>query len=569
MKRLLCFVCMALVWGAVDDLAAQRVSTVPQKRAVLLEEYTGMKCGNCPDGAEMASALKELRGDAFYVIAVHGGWYAEPGEGYPDYRTDFGDTLLADAGADFFPSGSISRRPYGQPDPALSRSLWTKATKLLSAQDAEVNLYAQAVVDFRTRELTVDVEYCYPNGSSENMHLLNVALVQNHVVGYQNGGGQNYSHEHMLRHLLTGQWGEEIMESEAGKVYTRRYTYVLPEEIRGIDLEIRDIELVVFMAEGRREVMNVTGCKPEINGLEEDPDAEFTALALPDRRYGYDFFPVKVRNKCNDTISRISFVADINGVESEIEAEVCILPYQTGICEIPVESYGIQSVNTAVLTPSAINGQTFEAEALSYVFEEPVKSGSRIICIEMKTDRDGDEVAYRVRNRKGEILYRNGPFEAGKQSSINDTVALPEDGIYVLEFSDAWHDGWLESPSGFYKVRDGNGRLIGQNYSITGSGDCLFLDLKEEVAANTDNTLLQPLSVAGVEGGFRIANPSSLRIEKVSVYGADGRCLKTETIRTETDVWLRFQNRSTRICIVEVKTAAGTRFFKLLKTADR
>lgn len=82
--------CAAFSAGIVPVLDAQSVSTQVQKKAVLLEEYTGVGCGNCPDGAAVASTIKEAAGNRFYVVAIHEGPYAEPWGDLPDYRTDWG-----------------------------------------------------------------------------------------------------------------------------------------------------------------------------------------------------------------------------------------------------------------------------------------------------------------------------------------------------------------------------------------------------------------------------------------------------------------------------------------------
>lgn len=58
---------------------------------VLLEDYTGHTCGNCPRAAEKAEELKTLYKDSLIVIAVHAGSFANPTSSYPnDYRTNVG-----------------------------------------------------------------------------------------------------------------------------------------------------------------------------------------------------------------------------------------------------------------------------------------------------------------------------------------------------------------------------------------------------------------------------------------------------------------------------------------------
>ena len=67
-------------------------------RKVLLEDYTGFKCVNCPAAAHEAHLLQEFYGDQMVVMGVHAGYYAEP-DGSGNYTTDLttttGDALNA------------------------------------------------------------------------------------------------------------------------------------------------------------------------------------------------------------------------------------------------------------------------------------------------------------------------------------------------------------------------------------------------------------------------------------------------------------------------------------------
>ena len=45
-------------------------------KKILLEDYTGHKCGNCPRAAEKAEELKAIYDDQLVSIAVHAGFFA-------------------------------------------------------------------------------------------------------------------------------------------------------------------------------------------------------------------------------------------------------------------------------------------------------------------------------------------------------------------------------------------------------------------------------------------------------------------------------------------------------------
>ena len=57
---------MALLAGSYN------VSTELTLRGVLVEEYTGIHCGNCPDGHEIVAAMTESHPQVS-AIAIHAG----------------------------------------------------------------------------------------------------------------------------------------------------------------------------------------------------------------------------------------------------------------------------------------------------------------------------------------------------------------------------------------------------------------------------------------------------------------------------------------------------------------
>ena len=56
-------------------------------KKILLEDYTGHKCGNCPRAAEKAEELKEIYGVQLIPIAIHAGFFASDFGG--NFTTDF------------------------------------------------------------------------------------------------------------------------------------------------------------------------------------------------------------------------------------------------------------------------------------------------------------------------------------------------------------------------------------------------------------------------------------------------------------------------------------------------
>lgn len=238
-------------------ISADLASRDPQPRNVVLEEYTGIHCVYCPDGHKRAKALKDANPGRVVLINVHAGGYAVPSAGEPDFRTAFGEQLVAFAGVAGFPAGSINRivfpgaanaAPYTPQKAgvtALSRGGWARAAadSVLNGSISPVNIGAKTTWTNSNRELSLDMEL-YFTSAIEGAVKVNVALLESHVWGPQTGGEdpKNYEHNFILRHLLTGQWGEQITATSQGSAVTKNYKYTVPANIK-----IENCDIAVFV----------------------------------------------------------------------------------------------------------------------------------------------------------------------------------------------------------------------------------------------------------------------------------------------------------------------------------
>ncbi len=235
--------------------AQDLVVTSPQLKNVILEEYTGMNCPYCPYGHQIAEEIYDGAPNRVAIINVHTGSYATPSGSQPDFRTDFGSALASEASINGFPMASVNRSLFAgitSGGTAMSRLDWSAAADIIWEEASYVNVGFETVYDEGTRELTVNVELYYvedaPFMVEENF--INVVLTENSVYGYQANGGTNYEHNHILRHMITGQWGDEIAEVTQGSLVERTYTYTVPE-----DWNVENCEITCFVAEGRSEII--------------------------------------------------------------------------------------------------------------------------------------------------------------------------------------------------------------------------------------------------------------------------------------------------------------------------
>lgn len=232
------------------------VGTDPMLKNSILEEYTGIHCGYCPDGHAIAQAIMEANPGRAFTIAIHQGSFATPSAGEPDYRTDFGDALAGQTGLTGYPSGTINRHVFSGNKTALSRGSWSASAAQIMQETSPVNVGISSAYDAASRQLTINVELYYTADAPTSSNFINVALIQDSIYGPQTSGGagNNYRHMHMLRHLITGQWGDEVTTTTAGSLVTRTYTYTVPENYRGVAAVVENMKVVVFVTKDHQEI---------------------------------------------------------------------------------------------------------------------------------------------------------------------------------------------------------------------------------------------------------------------------------------------------------------------------
>ncbi len=236
------------------------VSTQPGKRNALIEEYTGVNCQYCPLGHKATDQTVAAFPGRVFAINIHQGTFASR------FTTQWGNALAGQASISGYPSSTLNRHAFfGNSlhiDPGQAYSC---ASEILE-MDAPVNVAATVDIDPQTRLMVVKVEAYYTADANGSTNMLNVALIQNNVFYHQSGASSyypenmvngEYRHMHILRDLLTGQWGDTIRQTTAGSFFTKEYAYVVPQQIGDLEItNLDDLSVLVFVCESRKEVLN-------------------------------------------------------------------------------------------------------------------------------------------------------------------------------------------------------------------------------------------------------------------------------------------------------------------------
>lgn len=484
------------------------VPTGPQPRGALLEEFTGIHCGYCPQGHAIAEKLARAS-ERIYVVAVHSGYYSTPGADEPDFRTDEGTALSAEFNTDEagYPCGMVNRQSPGGGSPVCSRSQWKALAKEAIAETAPVNLLATASYDGATRKLAVHVEGYFTADTQAEGQQLSVLWTQSDIHGPQNGGlmGDEYPHRHVLRGYVTPVWGDAIGTPAQGTYFTRDYTLELPESVNGVEVKPEDINVVAFVGAGKRDVLNVTGCKPAYTNYDKPLAAELSAPTIPiGGRWGLNFFEATLKNKSDKTLAEATFEVSVNGQAQTVAWSGAIEPFASGEITLPCKyDMAASGQNKYSLTLLTANGEPVEPSALSGTFAAP-RSATPAITVELKTNNEAGENTFCIKDADGNTVKEFGPYPDGKSTETEESVTLEADRTYYIEVTDRWGDG-IYSPAGYLTSRSADGSLIEQVFDIEDYGIRSIFRTDKSTTA-----MAQP------EAGSRAG-------AQVTAYGIDGK----------------------------------------------
>jgi hypothetical protein len=471
---------------------SQNVPTTLQKKSILLEEFTGIHCGNCPSGHEIARNLMNANENA-YVIAIHSGYFAIPNGSEPDYRIPEGEIIDKELRAwDYgYPSGTINRHPFGG-EIIIGRGDWLKNAKAIHAEDAPVNILLTGTFDGSNRKLFIKTEGYYTLEVEETSHWLNIVVIENNIIGPQSGigGGYDYVHNRMLRGFITPMdeniWGEIIESPKQGDFFEFEHEYLLPTTINGVQIKPENIEIIAFVCTEKTEVLNVTGIKPSYVNYEKPLLA---SLLKPVQeigaRYGFDFFEVQVKNLSDKTITSAKFEVTINGTVEEIEWIGIIHAFQTKPVPIKIQPYPINSINQYSIKLLALNSENIAGNTISGSFNAPIETTQKIF-VEIKTDLHADENRFLIKDRDGFIVHELGPYPPNLVAIYKETVTLAQNETYCFEVIDEWWDG-IKQPSGYFKMHNEDEELIVQAFDIKLWGDRVFIHTSRKLSTIDDN----------------------------------------------------------------------------------
>jgi hypothetical protein len=220
-----------------------------QKRQVLIEEFTGVRCVQCPGGAAIIEDLLAIHGDQLVAVALHAGEWAPPfNESLYDFRTQDGDQVLNFLGEPIgYPSAVVNRKLFdGEFDLQLGKNQWAGFIALEAAEEPKVKIALQIEYDGTGRTLDADVTLFVQENILEPDVRLSVLITEDDIIDMQEtpeGKKSDYKHKHVLRDYLSNYAGDPITSPMvAGAEINESFSIELKE-----DWVVDNINVVAFV----------------------------------------------------------------------------------------------------------------------------------------------------------------------------------------------------------------------------------------------------------------------------------------------------------------------------------
>lgn len=194
----------------------------------LAMRFTATWCGYCPYmGTAFDSAKGQMAG-ALELLSLHGSG--------SDYEFTGTDDLVNRFRVQGFPTGVVDSRasiPNYNSTTTTATVAVEVAKETQQAYPAKTGIALSSILE--GTDLTVDLSLYVKEADS---YRVTVLLLEDGIVGNQNGGGSNYVHNDVARLALTSMSGETVRISEDYQVWNNTYTAQLKSSWKAENLEI-------------------------------------------------------------------------------------------------------------------------------------------------------------------------------------------------------------------------------------------------------------------------------------------------------------------------------------------
>ena len=216
-------------------------------RKMLVEEFTGHRCTNCPQGHQILENLHEQYGDTLVTVGIHSGSLAKPSGSLfsYDFRTEAGNQIGETYVIDAIPAAIMNRNDKIG---GWMRDQWANVIRDIDRSQVPAAVQLINQYDDASKTLKANVKVTLLQDYSNPLRLV-VFVIEDGIVKPQKDGSQDiedYVHNHVLRAALTDPFGFPLRNNQAWTAGDSE-TYAVSIDIANTDWKPGNCSVVAFL----------------------------------------------------------------------------------------------------------------------------------------------------------------------------------------------------------------------------------------------------------------------------------------------------------------------------------
>lgn len=209
------------------------------RKSLLVEQYTGQMCGNCPNGNLMIMDLIKGNEERFVWVAYHSFLF----DNFCNEESIFNSNEYQ--GGTAAPIMMLNRTYYNLTNVENNENMYalTAHPTIFAytnsrngfvdselSEPARISIDIDQVYDRDEDRLDITVSGKRADGYLEDKNLaLTVYILEDGQVSYQSGATENYVHNNIMRNVLSDKEGD-VISFDADGNYSMEYSFMIPSE---------------------------------------------------------------------------------------------------------------------------------------------------------------------------------------------------------------------------------------------------------------------------------------------------------------------------------------------------
>lgn len=238
-----------------DTVSNSGSDTAIVTKKVLLIDFTGIRCTNCPGAHETMHQLQNVYPEKIVAIAIHGTSLAYPyGDYEVDLRTEEGNQIISEFGVSAIPIGLVDNY---EKNSLISETAWADEVATAVLEEPTIGIDIENSYNSSNNNLEISIDIISLSDFQSALKLC-VFIVEDSIITRQAteeepGYIEEYTQTHVFRDAVSNVWGDDIFVAGASlnQTETKDYTYTF-----SADWSSQNSKVVAFVFDQNYKVLN-------------------------------------------------------------------------------------------------------------------------------------------------------------------------------------------------------------------------------------------------------------------------------------------------------------------------